>query len=380
MPLVCVLLIVLMAGCGNTEGSSAAPPEEATVVMSPSDVAEAQISDVASGLLITGTLEPSVVVDIKAQVPGTIRQVAVDRGSPVKRGQRLAVIDAAGIRSQVTGAQAGVAASQSAIAAAEANLAAARQKYEGAKTLHAAGAMSTVDYQAAQAQYEAAVGQVASAKSQAAAASSQLTGASEQAQRTIVQAPITGVVSQRTIEEGEAVSVGQSLFEVVNPDTLELAGQLPVQQAAQAHVGQRVTFTLDAYPGQEFTGTVARIDPVADPATRRVGVALQLPNADGRIVAGQFVTGKVITANVAKALVVPRAAVRGDESARYVFAIENDRIVRRDVTTGTIDDASGTVVIESGLSAGERVVISPAPDIQPGARVQLSDTSGRSVP
>lgn len=369
---VAMLFVGILSGCGDTQGST--PPEstEKTVVLSPSDVAVARIADVASGLSITGTLEPSEVVDIKAQVPGTVRQVSVDRGSPVKRGQRLAVIDAEGIRSQVSGAQAGVAAAQTNIAAAEANLAAARQKFEGAKTLHEAGAMSTVDFQAAQAQYEAAVGQVASARSQAAAAKSELTGASEQASRTVVQAPITGVVSQRTTNEGEAVTVGQQLFRVVNSDTLELAGQLPVQQASQAHVGQRVVFTLDAYPGQEFTGIVARIDPVADPATRRVGIALQLPNKDGRIVGGQFVTGKVITANVAKGLVVPRTAVRGEGDQRFVFVIEGDRIVRRTVTAGTIDDASGTVAIQSGLKEGERVIVSPALDIQPGTLVQES--------
>jgi membrane fusion protein (multidrug efflux system) len=370
MRVVAVVLSVMLAGCGNTQGSTPAETPENVVVISPSDVAVARVADIASGLMITGTLEPSEMVDIKAQVPGTLRQVSVDRGSPVKRGQRLAVIDAEGIRSQVSGAQAGVAAAQSNIAAAEANLAAARQKYEGAKTLFEAGAMSAVDFQATQAQYEAAVGQVASAKSQAAAAGSQLTGAREQAGRTIVQAPISGVISQRSADDGEAVTVGQSLFQIVNSATLELAGQIPVQQASQAHVGQRVVFTLDAYPGQEFSGTVARIDPVADPATRRVGIALQLANPGGRIVGGQFVTGKVITANVARGLVVPRTALRGEGNARYVLVIEGDRIVRRDVVAGAVDDASGTVPIQSGMKEGERVIISPALDIQPGTRVQ----------
>lgn len=356
--------------CGGESTQPAAAPEEPVVVLDATDVAVARSADIASGLVITGTLDPSEVVNVKAQVSGTVQQLSVDRGVAVKRGQRLAVIEAEGVRSQVSGAEAGVAAAKSQIAAAEASVASARQQLEGARTLFEAGAMSKIEFQNVEAQHKAALGQLAAAESQAAAASSQLTGASEAARRTIVQAPITGVVSVRAVNEGEAVNPGQDLLTIVNSRTLELAGQVSVQQAAQARVGQQVTFTLDAYPGQEFTGRVARIDPVADPATRRVGVALQLPNADGRLVGGQFVTGKVLTANVAMEIVVPRTALRGSEMERYVIVVEGDRLVRRDVTVGDIDDATGMAPITMGLAEGDRVIASPATDIQAGARVR----------
>jgi RND family efflux transporter MFP subunit len=364
------VLAACLVACGAEHEPKPEASPEPVVVLGPGDTVEARVGDIASGLVITGTLEPSEVVEIKAQVPGTIQDLAVDRGVPVRRGQRLAVIEAQGVRSQVSSARAGVAAAESQIAAAEANRAAAQQRLEGARVLHEAGALSTVDFQSVQAQYEAAVGQVAAARSQAAAAAAQLTAATETAGRTVVQAPIAGVVSRRDVNEGEAVNAGQALLTIVNSQTLELAGQIPVQQAARAHVGQAVSFTLDAYPNQEFTGEVARIDPVADPATRRVGIALQLPNADGRLVGGQFVTGQVLTANVAKAIVIPRTALRGDEKARFVFVVENGRIARRDVTVGALDDARGTVPVESGLNEGDRVIVSPATDIQAGALVR----------
>jgi membrane fusion protein (multidrug efflux system) len=371
-----LIVFLLVAGtwaCGGDEEpapeASAPPP----VVLSPEDVATATVSDVAAGVVVTGTLDPSEVVDVKAQLAGTIRQLRVDRGVPVTRGQRLAVIEAQAAQSQVQGARAGVAAGQSAIAAAEATVAAARQRLEGAKTLFAAGAMSTIDYQAAEAQYEAAVGQLAAAKAQAAAASAQLAGASETASRTTIEAPITGIVSARPVSEGEAVNVGQTLLTIVNSDVLELSGQVPVQQASAIDVGQAVSFSLDAYPGQVFTGTVARIDPVADPNTRRVGIALQLPNPGRKIVAGQFVTGEVVTANIGKALTIPRAAVRTDGERRYVLVVEGDQIARREVQIATPDASRGTVAVQSGLQEGDRVIVSPDPDLQAGTRVQLPD-------
>ena len=325
---------------------------------------------------MTGSLDPSEVVEVKAQVAGTIASLDADRGVSVKRGQRIGVIEAAGVRSQVSGARAGVAAGQSAIAAAEANVAALKQKLEGARQLHAAGAMSTVDLQSFEAQYEAAVGQLAAARAQTAAANAQLATASEAASRTTIEAPITGIVSAREVSRGEAVNVGQTLFTVVNPDVLELSGQIPVTQAAAVQVGQAVSFSLDAYPGQVFTGRVGRIDPVADPNTRQVGVALELPNPGRRLIAGQFVTGRVITANVGKAITVPRAALRGAETDRYVLVIENNTVERRPVVAAAIDPSRDTVAIASGLRDGEQVIVSPDQSIVAGTQVRMPEPAG----
>jgi hypothetical protein len=78
----------------------------------------------------------------------------------------------------------------------------------------------------------------------------------------------------------------------------------------------------------------------------------------------------VLTANVAMEIVVPRTALRGSEMERYVIVVEGDRLVRRDVTVGDIDDATGMAPITMGLAEGDRVIASPATDIQAGARVR----------
>ncbi|HYW12489.1 MAG TPA: hypothetical protein VE871_11030, partial [Longimicrobium sp.] len=118
-----------------------------------------------------------------------------------------------------------------------------------------------------------------------------------------------------------------------------------------------------------FTGTVARVDPVADAGTRQVGVTLRLQNT-GELIAGMFASGRVVTGGGLQALVVPAAAVRGQGADQHVMAVVGDSVVRRAVTVGGRDDARGVISVESGLSAGERVIVSPGV-VPAGAKVRV---------
>lgn len=350
-----LIAVTACGGGGGAEGATQAPNPQAEApraLLGPQDVAVAQRTDLAAGIVLTGSLEPYKVVRVKSQVAGTVRGVRVDRGTPVRRGQVMAVIEAAGIQSQAT--------------AAKANLALAKQKLEAARTLHEAGAMSAIDYRTAEAAYEAAQAEAARAE--------------ENAARSTITAPITGVVSERSVDGGEAVGTDAPLFTVVNSDTLELAGQIPVEQAGGVRVGQPVIFTLTAAPGQEFRGRVARIDPVADPQTRQVGVYVQLPNPKGRIVGGQFATGRIVGERVTDVVVVPEAAIRGPREAPHVLVVSGGEVERRPVTVGARDESSGRVAVLKGLEGGEQVIITPAVELEPGTKVALAADSAVGRP
>jgi RND family efflux transporter MFP subunit len=362
--------LVIVAACKGSsaaeETAGGAVADSAAIILGAQDVAVAERADVASGILLTGSLQPSEQVTIRAQVPGTVEGVRVDRGSAVGRGQVLASISAVGIQSQAAGAKASV-------AAAEANLALARQQLEAARKLQAAGAMSLIELRSAEAQFGAAEAQLAAARAQSA-------GATESAGHTTVTAPISGVISQRTIENGEAVSPGAALFTVVNSSVLELSGQIPVDQSARVRVGQPVVFTLDAAPEREYRGSVARVDPVADPQTRQVGVYVRLSNPGGAIVGGQFAKGRVVGQATSNAVVVPVGAVRQSTDGSFVLVVAGDRIARRPVKLGARDEARGLIAIESGVQPGERVVITPSIDVSDGAKVSVANESGASTP
>ncbi len=363
---VAALLVLGAAACGGGEGEAAEPKaaaEQNVTVLGAQDVAAAEMTQLAGGVALTGSLEPYRTAEVKAQVSGVLRGLAVDRGSGVGAGQVLGRIEAQGIQSQAAGARSGV-------AAAEAQVSLARRQLESARMLYESGAMSELDFRAAETQFQAAQAQLAAARSNA-------TGASEQAGRTAVRAPFAGVVSQRTANEGEAVNPGQTLLTVVNSDFLELRGQVPVDQANQVRPGQPAEFTLTAFPGRTFSGTVARIDPVADAETRQVGVTLRLRNP-GELIAGMFASGRVVTGGDRQALVVPAAAVRGQGADQHVLVVEGDSVVRRAVTVGPRDDQRGVVAVESGLAAGERVIVSPG--MVPAGRKVRVQAAGAGAP
>ena len=349
------VLTLALAACGGGDGEAAEATEN-VVQLGERDVAVAEQSELAAGVALTGSLEPYRVAEVKAQVPGVVGGLTVDRGSTVGEGAVLARIEAEGIRSQAAGAASGVAAAQAQLSVAQRNL-------ESAQTLHAAGALSELELRGAQAQHQAAQAQLAAARSQA-------TGASEQAGRTVVRAPFAGQVSERAVNPGEAVNPGQTLVTLVNSRFLELRGQVPVDQAGLVREGQPAEFSLSAIPGRTLTGTVARVDPVADPATRQVGVTLRLPNEDGSLIAGMFATGRVVTGGGRSAVVVPAAAVRASGGQAHVLVVDGDSVVRRAVSLGDRDDARGVVAVLSGVAAGERVIVSPG-TVPEGTKVRV---------
>ena len=313
-------------------------------------------------MVLTGSLEPAERVAVAAQVAGTAGPVRVDRGSRVSAGQLLTTIEAEGVRSQAAGAAANV-------EAARANAEVARRQRDASRALYEQGAISELEFRRAEAALEAANAQVALAQAQA-------SGATEQAVRTRVTSPIAGVVSNRAVEPGEAVSVGDRLFEVVDSRTLELSGRIPVELAQRVSVNQPVTFTLDAYPGRTFEGRVSRMDPVADAQTRQVGIYVQLPNRNGDVIAGQFARGQVVGERQEGVVVVPIPAVRGSGSDAAVLVIENGVVVRRQVELGTRDDVQGVVVIKSGIQPGDQVLATPGATIVEGTRVSIQEPRG----
>jgi RND family efflux transporter MFP subunit len=339
------------------------PPAESTgVTLTASDVAQARVASLTDAVSISGSLEPAQTVVIKSQINSIVRAVHADRGSRVQRGDVLIELDAQGLRGQAAGAKA-------AIAAADANLSLATQRLESARRLNAAGGISAIDLKAAEAAREVAEAQAAGARAQWA------TSSESESKATIVS-PIEGIVSDRVVEAGEAVREGGVLLTVVETRTLELRAQVSVDEAMRVRPGATVVYTLDAAPGESFRGHVTRVDPRADPATRQVGVASTLANADRRIVAGQFAHGRVLTGTMASQVVVPVTAVSDSAGHASVFVIQNGRLARRAVVLGVRDDAQGLVAVRSGLTAGERVLAVQVVGAAEGLAVRMATDSG----
>jgi membrane fusion protein (multidrug efflux system) len=346
-------LSLALAACGPKGGgaATASPP----IVLGAQDVAVAAVADVGATVTVSGSLDPADVVKVHAQVVGNIRGLRVDRGSKVAKGEVMARIEAQGVTSQAEGAKAAVVSAQAAVAV-------AKQRLDASKILLDAGATSEIEFKGSQAAYDAAMAQLALARAQ-------LASAGEAASRTSIVSPLDGWVSERKVDEGESVKLDQDVLTVVDTRTLELAGRIGALDAARVRPGQAVTFSIDAAPSERFTGTVARVDPMADPATRQVGVFVRLPNAARRVVAGQFAHGRIQVGAAQRSVVVPASAVHQGATDQYVLVIEGNTVHRRPVTTGARDDDTGMIAIVSGLKAGERVIVAVGAEIADGATV-----------
>ena len=371
-----MVLVVGLVACGRKAdapaGDSAAAANGGAstgaanrVTLTASDVTIARTEPLADAVAISGPLEPIQTVHIRTQINAIVRAVHADRGTRVRRGQVLVVLDAEGLRGQAASAKA-------AIEAADANLALATQRLENARRLLQAGAISEFELKNAE-----AARQVASA--QAAAARAQYATSSESESRATLTSPIDGIVSDRAAEAGEAVRDGNVLLTVVDTRTLELRARVGVDEALRVRPGATVLFTLDAAPGETFRGRVTRVDPRADPATRQVGVASTLPNTAERIVAGQFAHGRVLTGPATPQVVIPITAVStaAGADAASVFVVANGKLARRGVVLGMRDEARGLVAVRSGLAAGERVLAVPVIGAADGLPVSIEGDAKR---
>jgi len=334
-----------------------------SITLAASDVAVVTKGTVEEGVSIAGDLKPIESVDVRARLEGDLVGVYVREGQRVTQGQVLA-------RFESSEEESGQRSAEADRVSAETDLSAAQWNYDQSQELFKAGAISEQNLKVAQQG-------VAAAKAKLAAAEARLKSTSSVVRDTRVIAPTTGVVSARTVENGEHVARGASMFTVVRSDVLELAASVPARQANSVKVGQAVHFNAD---GHAIEGRVARVSPTIDPNTRSVAVYAQIANPGGAIKGGTFATGRVVSRVIDGALKVPTGALRQsqDNGAPYVYRIEGRSIDVAQLQLGVIDDRAGVAEVLSGLADGDRVVVGNVGALGRGMQVQiLGGESGR---
>jgi RND family efflux transporter MFP subunit len=346
------------ASTPNTPSGEHAATSNA-ILLGERDVAQAGSRAVAAGVYVTGSLDPAEKVEIQSQIAGQLLRVLVDRGTVVRRGQVITTFESGALRAQVASAEAAVAARERDLVAAD--------------TLYKRGAASQQDFVNARVARDAARAQLAQAE--------------ETLQRANITAPIAGQVSEKLVASGEGVQSGKKLFTLVNTDALELAGQISASDAARVRVGQRVSLTLETYPGRTLVARVDRLDAVADPATRQVTVYIRFDNraARERIVAGLFAAGRIETptadsgrSSTTRVVTVPTVAVRTEGSESVVYTVAHDTLHRQVVTIGTRDPEADEVEIRHGLEAGATVLVAPGASPRDNTPVRMTRSDDRA--
>jgi RND family efflux transporter MFP subunit len=184
-----------------------------------------------------------------------------------------------------------------------------------------------------------------------------LTNPSQIVSDVTVPAPITGVLTSRTANLGQVVSMGQELFVVTDLSQVWVIGDLYEQDFQTVHVGSEATLTTPAYPTLMLRGRITYIDPRVDPQTRTAKVRVEVPNAEGRLRLGMYVALAFTTPSGERTVVIPRAAVQTIGERQVVFVPapdEEGKFLPRPVQIGPL--RGDLVTIRSGVQPGEAVV------------------------
>jgi len=184
-----------------------------------------------------------------------------------------------------------------------------------------------------------------------------------------VRAPFSGIVSARPASIGDVVAPGTELFTIIDPSSMRLEASVPSDQVPQLRAGALVRFTIRGIPG-EFTGTIDRINPTADPVTRQVSCFVTLPNTKGQLIAGLFAEGRV-DSETHEGLLVPIAAVDETGTRPLVTRVRDGVAERVQVELGIRQLDSEVVEVVSGLAEGDVVILGSARNLEPGTPVRI---------
>ncbi len=318
------LLVLAGAGFGAWKfyGNGSAAPKF--------KLAKAESGPLVAIVSATGTLNPVVSVQVGSQVSGQIKEILVDFNSSVKEGLVIARLDPETYQLRVRQAEADLDATranqgvqQAEVARARANLSNAQRDYERKKTLVEKNFISPAERDTAQNTLDAARASLAAAEAQARNGEAivrqrqlQLSSARVDLERTVIRAPVDGIVVKRSIEPGQTVAASlqaPELFVIAKSLTdMQVETSIDEADVGRVQLGQKAGFTVDAFAGRNFEGEVKQVRKAATVVSNVVTytVVISAANPDLTLLPGMTANVRIVTAQKDKALKVPNAALR----------------------------------------------------------------------
>lgn len=398
----------LLAGCGNqadktttAQGDKKEEAETTSVVTPTVDVVPVEQKKLNAELDLPGNLEAFQDVPIHAKVEGYISWIGVDRGSRVKKGDLMITVVAPEVDAKVKEASAKVSAADAAYRQAQATMDGMIEKQveanakfdadqltysrlaEAAKTPGAIAqnevdmAQKTVEGDKArsnsmQAEVGAARNLVASEKNNLVAARNVLDSVRAMKSYLEIRAPFDGVITERNVHNGSIVAVdaartGVPLVRIQEKDHLRLVVAVPESAVSGIHTGMEVPFTLPAYVGKTFHGTVARPGYALDTKTRTMPVELDVQNPTGDLEPGMFATVKWDVTRPYDTNFLPQSAVASDLKGTFVVLVKDGVAQRVHVVQG--QSMGNLVEVIGDVKPGDMVALKATDELKSGTKV-----------
>ncbi len=367
--LIPVCVAVFAPGCRKNEAAEpvhASGPAPVTAA-----VLTVQSAPFRDTVPVTGTLVSRARVEVKAEVIGRVTRFEKEEGAHVQAGEAVAIVNDENYQLALRQAETSVKVAEAGMERATLVESHSRSELDRAEHLLKSGGITDKDLKAAQLAERDASAQVVIAKAQLEQARAALDVAQKHIRDTVIRAPISGEIQHKAINTGAYVEAPTAVMTIVDNRRLELECSVASADLAPLHAGQRTAFTVNSYPGLTFEGRIVEINPAVDEQTRSARVRIQVDNSSGKLKAGMFAQGEILTGVDSAAIILPSVAVyRDDRSSKsaYVFLLSNGKAARRDVRVGRERDSRLEIV--DGLKPGDRVIAEQSIEIAEGVPIQ----------
>lgn len=323
-------------------------------------VSTAKTDTVIRQVPLTGTITSARVAKLSTEVSGLVEAVNVEVGDLVEAGSALVRLDRE--IEQLT-----LQALQARTKQASAELSDSQRRYQDAKRLRKQKSISENDLRLLEAEVEV---DAAMLKQQQAEQRRQ----QARIERHILQAPFSGVISERLTEAGEWIEPGRPVLTLIAVDDLRIEFRVPQEYYSSIDKQTTLDATLDAFPEREFAGTIDAVVPVSDPISRTFLIHVTVDAGDARMTPGMSVHGKLQLSTGRQGVVISRDAIlRYPDGRITVWVINPDSepatVSEKHVTTGHSFD--GLITIREGINAGDVIVVQGNESLQDGQEVRI---------
>ncbi len=357
-----VCLAAALAACGADENSVAADARAANAPMGPGRgsvatlgqpvgvISEpARAEDFVSEIEALGTARANEAIEVTSKVSNLVTAIRFREGQQVKRGEVIVELDNIETNAELMAARAALSESQS--------------QYARSQELFATKALS----QAQLDQLEATLR----------ANEARVTTAQAKLNDNLIRAPFAGRVGLRRVSVGSLVNPGAVMTTLDDTSIIKLDFAVPETFISVVREGLPLVARSVAFPNREFAGKVRSIDSRLDPTTRSVTVRAEMPNDDGVLKPGMFLTVR-LRQQSQRIVMIPEHALVPEEGRQFVFVVQDAKASKREVSIGR--RKAGRVEIVSGLRAGERVIIEGTQKVRDGGAVRDVSEQGTPVP
>ena len=321
-------------------------------------------------LAVVGNLIGDQTVSVVPKTAGRLEEIGVKLGDRVNRGQRIAKIEDEEILEQVRQAEAAFEVARATIRQREADLALAKTNVERSRSLFQRQLLPQQTLDDAEAKYQSAQAALDLARAQNTQSQARLDELRITQQNTIITSPVNGFVSRRAVDPGAFVSANAPVVEVVDITRVRMVANIIEKDLKQIGVGDTARVEVDAFPGEDFMGRIARVSPVLDPSTRTASIEVEIANPQYRLKPGMYARVGIVTESHPNALVVPTNAVVDVNGTRGVYLSVNNAATFHPVKIG-IEGNERTEILD-GVAAGDRVVTTGAAGLRNGDPIVLA--------